>query len=58
MPSDAELDAALQVVRNEEVPATAEEKEQYFIQNLAVGEQLASQGTYTFQVPLRYLSHS
>lgn len=51
MPSDAELDAALQVVRNEEVPATAEEKEQYFIQNLAVGEQLTSQGTYTFRVP-------
>jgi hypothetical protein len=58
MPSDAELDAALQVVRNEEVPVAPEEKEQYFMQNLAVGEQLTSQGTYTFRVSLRYLFHN
>jgi import receptor subunit TOM20 len=44
MPTDAELNAALQVVRGEEVPSSAEEKEQYFIQNLAIGEQLSAQG--------------
>jgi hypothetical protein len=55
MPSDAELDAALQVVRNEEIPPTAEAKEQYFMQNLGVGEQLSSQGMYTFPVPFQYL---
>ncbi|KIM25183.1 hypothetical protein M408DRAFT_58244, partial [Serendipita vermifera MAFF 305830] len=43
LPTDAELDAALQVVRSEDLPATPEEKEQYFMQNLALGEQLTAQ---------------
>jgi len=43
-PTDAELDASLQVVRNEDLPETPEEKEQYFMQNLALGEQLSAQG--------------
>lgn len=44
LPSDAEIEEALQLVRNETLPVTASEKEQYFMSNLAVGEQLASQG--------------
>ncbi|KAG8833847.1 hypothetical protein FRC17_009964 [Serendipita sp. 399] len=44
LPTDAELDAALQLVRDENLPATPEEKEQYFMQNLAIGEQLSTQG--------------
>ncbi|KAG8761436.1 hypothetical protein FRC14_003849 [Serendipita sp. 396] len=44
LPTDAELDAALQLVRSEDLPSTAEEKEQYFMQNLAIGEQLSTQG--------------
>jgi mitochondrial import receptor subunit TOM20 len=44
LPTDAELDTALQIVRSEDLPTTPEEKEQYFMQNLALGEQLAAQG--------------
>jgi import receptor subunit TOM20 len=51
LPSDAELDAALQVVRSEELPTTPEAKEQYFMQNLAIGEQLAAQGEYDAHPP-------
>lgn len=43
-PTDEELDAALELVRSEEIPTSPEEKEQYFMQNLAVGEQLSAQG--------------
>jgi len=46
LPTDAELDAALQVVRSEDLPETPEEKEQYFMQNLALGEQLSAQGMH------------
>lgn len=57
LPTDAELDAALQVVRSEDLPATPEEKEQYFMQNLALGEQLSAQGKHLAQPAVQSNAH-
>ncbi|KAG8959694.1 hypothetical protein FRC00_001335 [Tulasnella sp. 408] len=45
-----EITAALRLIRNEPLPATAEEKEQYFMDNVQMGEQLCSQGPM-FELP-------
>lgn len=42
--SPDDLRAALAKVRAEEVPATPEEKEQYFMNHVSIGEQLAAKG--------------
>jgi hypothetical protein len=42
--SPAELRDALEKVKNEEGPKTAEEKETYFMSQVGIGEQLALQG--------------
>jgi hypothetical protein len=39
-----ELREALDKVKNEEVPKSAEEKEQYFMSQVSMGEQLCTQG--------------
>ena len=44
--SPDDLRAALAKVRAEEVPATPEEKEQYFMSHVGIGEQLATKGMY------------
>lgn len=41
-----ELRAALDKVRAEEVPKTPEEKEQYFMMQVGMGEQLSTQGVF------------
>ncbi|KAF8592444.1 MAS20-domain-containing protein [Ramaria rubella] len=43
-PSKEELREALQRVKDEKVPENPEEKEQYFMQSVGVGEQLCAQG--------------
>jgi import receptor subunit TOM20 len=40
-----ELRAALEQVKNEEVPKSAEEKEHYFMSQVSMGENLCAQGT-------------
>jgi mitochondrial import receptor subunit TOM20 len=42
----AALKDALQVIRNEEVPKTIEQREGYFMTHVGIGEQLAAQGPY------------
>ncbi|KAF8525317.1 hypothetical protein JB92DRAFT_2877469 [Gautieria morchelliformis] len=49
-PSKEVLREALEKVKNEKVPDSPEEKEQYFMQNVSVGEQLCAQGE-TFYLP-------
>lgn len=41
---ESDLKNALEQVRKEEVPATAEEKEGYFMSQVAMGEQLCARG--------------
>ncbi|KAK7695746.1 hypothetical protein QCA50_000383 [Cerrena zonata] len=48
--SPDDLRAALAKVRAEEVPADPEQKEQYFMNHVSIGEQLATQGP-TFHLP-------
>jgi import receptor subunit TOM20 len=43
--STEELRAALETVRNEEVPKTVDAKEHYFMSQVGLGEQLALQGS-------------
>lgn len=43
-PSKEVLRESLEKVRNEKIPDSPEEKEQYFMQNVSVGEQLCAQG--------------
>jgi import receptor subunit TOM20 len=43
-----DLRSALESVRNEEVPPGPEEKEQYFMSQVGMGEQLCAQGVYQF----------
>ncbi|KAG9018835.1 hypothetical protein FRB90_009122 [Tulasnella sp. 427] len=45
-----EITAALRLIQNEPLPATPEEKEQYFMDNVQMGEQLCSQGPM-FEIP-------
>ncbi|KAI0796857.1 hypothetical protein C8Q75DRAFT_214382 [Abortiporus biennis] len=45
-----ELKSSLAKIRAEDLPATSEEKEQYFMQQVGLGEQLALQGP-AFQLP-------
>jgi hypothetical protein len=40
----AALKEALQVIKNEEDPKNGEEKEAYFLTQVAIGEQLTAQG--------------
>lgn len=48
-PSDTELlREALEQVKSEHVPSTSEEKETYFMTQVSMGEQLASQGASLF----------
>lgn len=42
--SQAALKEALQVIRNEQVPKSLDEKEGYFMRQVGMGEQLAAQG--------------
>ena len=42
--SHATLKEALKVIRGEEIPKTIEEKEGYFMTQVGIGEQLATQG--------------
>lgn len=44
-PSQEVLREALEKVKTEKIPDAPEEKEQYFMQNVSVGEQLCAQGT-------------
>ena len=39
-----EIQEALQLIRNEQLPATPDDKEKYFMENLGMGEQLSTQG--------------
>ncbi|KAG9039531.1 hypothetical protein FRB95_009111 [Tulasnella sp. JGI-2019a] len=48
--STEEIKEALQMIRNEQLPAGAEEKEQYFMENVQIGEQLCTQGP-AFEIP-------
>lgn len=41
-----ELRTALEKVRGEEVPQTAEQKEHYFMSQVSMGEQLCQQGKF------------
>ena len=41
-----ELRAALAVVKEEPMPSSSEEKEQYFMTQVGLGEQLCAQGAY------------
>ena len=43
--SQEDLRAALRIVRGEQLPPTNDGKEQYFMQHVSIGEQLATQGT-------------
>lgn len=45
-PSKEELREALQKVKDEQLPDSAEAKEQYFMQSVSVGEQLCARGKY------------
>lgn len=44
-----DLRAALESVRSEEVPPGPEEKEQYFMKQVGIGEQLCAQGVWRFR---------
>lgn len=44
--SPAALKEALEIIKNEEGPKNTEEKEAYFMTQVGVGEQLATQGSY------------
>lgn len=48
--SEVELRAAIETVKKEELPASPEAKEQYFMQQVNMGETLCAQGKF----PLHY----
>jgi hypothetical protein len=41
----ADLKVALAQIRQEPIPSSVEEREKYFMEQVAVGEQLSAQGT-------------
>lgn len=45
--TENELRAALDKIRNEEVPAGADDRHQYFLSQLSMGEQLCQQGMWS-----------
>ena len=52
--SPAELKEVLDQLKGEESPKTAEERETYFMSQVGLGEQLAMQGTVTFELHKTY----
>ncbi|KAG8890492.1 hypothetical protein FRB98_007839 [Tulasnella sp. 332] len=46
----ADIKEALAMIRNEQLPSSAEQKEQYFMESVQMGEQLATQGP-AFEIP-------